>query len=145
MTKFQFATNIECVNAAKAAQSATENIEHCTMGLIEALDRLYRLVPANDGVSRAVIIEPTDDKTEVWVSINKALPVWERRDTARALRPVIRAFGGRQVNRYRNGKRVLFDTWRIDAKVYREAIAARDFWKVEDSSLDNYTSLSHMA
>lgn len=133
MTQFKFATNIESINAAKAAKSATNNIANCTMGLIEALDRLYRLVPANDGVSRAVIIAPSDDKTEVWVSINKALSVWERRDTARALRPVIRAFGGHQVNRYHNGKRVLFDTWRINADTYKSAVAAHDFWSVESS------------
>lgn len=103
------------------------------MNEIEAIQRIIDLTPANDGVSRAIIITPTADKKSVWVSINAALPVYERRDIARSLRPAILALGGHQVNRFHNGKRILHDTWRIDAETYKSAVSAFNFWNVETS------------
>lgn len=130
MTQFKFATNIESINAAKAAKSATAPR---MMNEVQAIQRIHDLVRANDGVTRAVIIEPHASDNEVWVSINKALPTYEKRDIARSLRPAILALSGHQVNRYHNGKRVLFDTWRINADTYKSAVAAHDFWSVESS------------
>lgn len=126
MSNFVFAQNIESINAAKAAQSSTHKARR-PMNEVAAIGRIYDLVRANDGVSRAVIISPTADMKDVWVSINQALDYSERNNIARAIRPAITALGGKQVHRFANGKRKVYQTWRIDAETYKAATAAYKF------------------
>lgn len=125
MTNFKFASVIECVNAAKAAESATTKRGLGEMTESEAIQRIINATAANDGWSRAITIAPTDDKTEVWVKINRALPSQEQKDTARAIRPAIRALGGKAYLRYKDGKLLTPYIWTIPAAAYKRAM----YWR----------------
>lgn len=129
MRNFKFAINIECANAAKAAQSATNK----TLGAMteaEAAQRIVNATMANDGMTRAIVIAPTEDKTEVWVKINRNIPLSEQNDTARAIRPAIRALGGKPYLRYKDGKLLTKNIWLVPAENYKRAM----FWRKENTS-----------
>lgn len=128
MSNFVFAQNIENATAAKAAQSATAKKTLGQMTDREAIERIINAVKANDGITRAIVIEPTSDKTEVWLTINRSLPSDEKRDIARAIRPAIRALGGHPYLRYRDGRLITPNFWLLPADRYKAAMAAYNFW-----------------
>lgn len=117
MEKFHV-TEFAIAAQTKSAQSST-----ITLSDGKAIDRLWTMAVANDGMSKALIFESRTvlGKEVMSISINPALPKEEQYNLGCALRPLIAHFGGK--SHYKMHGRYKVRSYSIPGDRYKSATA----------------------